>query len=80
MRIIRHKDLTEAQAERLHDLAACAPLTYRPSIDSTLVAAGLARYWEPDEPEYGVEATPRGEAYMRQWYRDGARRAMGATR
>lgn len=62
--------ITEAQAERLHDLRACGPLSYRPGIDRTLIHLGLAELWEPGEPQYGVTSTPDGEDACDDYYRE----------
>ena len=48
-----HRKLTEKERDRMIDLHASAPLTYRPSIDDKLMKLGLVQFWDntPDAVE-----------------------------
>lgn len=65
-----NKRLTAAEIERMQDLLAMGPLTYRPEVDDGLMDKRWAEVWEPGRLDLGIGAV--GNA-ARMFYDDRGR-------
>ncbi|MGB8216292.1 MAG: hypothetical protein WCE94_03230 [Candidatus Methanoperedens sp.] len=56
IREFKHRQLTEKERDRMIDVYASGPLTYRPKIDDPLFLLGMLQYYESGSPILSVEA------------------------
>ena len=50
-----HRKLTEKELDRMLDIAASGPLSYRPRIDDALMELGLLQWYDEDPSNLSVE-------------------------
>ncbi len=54
-RIVSHRKLTEKERDRMIDVIASGPLTYRPAIDDELFKLGLIEWYDRDPKTNAVD-------------------------
>jgi len=69
-----HRKLTEKELDRMLDIAASGPLSYRPWIDDALMELGLLQWYDEDPSNLSVEwntSVPffaKNSRVLEEWY------------